>query len=335
LSEPSESAVRRDAASITAPQGGAGPRALGIVRAERVGGPTGRRIQHVAVSNTAGIFVDTMSWDLEWAYREHLTSGDRAVLDGVLAGRPLAEVLGSPDLEVAVFGPASALDPYRSPSPFLTFAVALHRVADRLGRATYVDEWIGPRRRVPVFAVQPLRDLLADPRRRFFFVELLASYTHVMSGSTWTATRRGWRRRRFSELDPVQLAGLLDVVPPDERPGVLRRLGDLALFLTGVFPDHTAGTALGRMSAELQLLRSAEVAPTRMAPGGLAPFELFEFLGGRWYRMAARLAPVRSGSVDVLGAIAEHFTDARRILNVVTDLYLFPLREQWFGRPAA
>ena len=34
-------------------------------------------------------------------------------------------------------------------------------------------------------------------------------------------------------------------------------------------------------------------------------------------------------------AIAEQFTDARRILNAVTDAYLFPLRERWFGRPAA
>ena len=33
--------------------------------------------------------------------------------------------------------------------------------------------------------------------------------------------------------------------------------------------------------------------------------------------------------MQVLTAIAEHFSDARRILNVVTDTYLFPLREQW------
>src|SRR5262249_40263929 len=83
-----------------------------------------------------------------------------------------------------------------SASPFLTFAVAVHRVAERLARASYVDEWIGPRQRVPVFAVEPLRQLLADPLRRFFFVELLTSYTHVVSGSTWTATPRGRRPRR-------------------------------------------------------------------------------------------------------------------------------------------
>jgi hypothetical protein len=276
-----------------------------------------------------------MTRDLEQAYRDHLTTADRALLDDVLQGRVLSAILGSAELEVAIFGPSAALDPSRSASPFLTFAVAVHRVAERLARVNYVDEWIGPRQRVPVFAVEPLRELLADPLRRFFFVELLASYTHVVSGSTWTATRRGWRRRRFSELDPVQLAGLLETVSPSERPGVLRRLGDLALFLTGVFPDHTAGTPLGRSSAEMQLLRSAEVGPARAAPGSMPPFALLEFLGARWYRLAARLSPAPIGTVEVLALIGERFTDARRVLNVVTDLYLFPLREQWFGRPAA
>jgi len=211
----------------------------------------------------------------------------------------------------------------------------VHRVAERLAHSSYIDEWIGPRQRVPVFAVEPLRQLLADPARRFFLVELLASYTHVVSGSTWTATRRGWRRRRFSELDPIQLAGLLDAVPTSERPGVLRRLGDLALFLTGVFPDHTALSPLGRPLGEGSLLRSADVAPGRVEPGSLSSFQLLEALGPRWYRLTVRLSPVPSGSVEVLAAIAEQFTDARRILNVVTDTYLFPLREQWFGRPAA
>jgi hypothetical protein len=275
-----------------------------------------------------------MTWDLDRAYREHLTSGDLALLADVAGGRPLLSVLASPDLERTVFGPEPAFDPLRVVSPFLTFAVAVHRLAERLTRTTYVDEWIGPRQRVPVFAVEPLRQLLADPQRRFFFVELLASYTHVVSGSTWTAGRRGWRRRRFSELDPVQLAGLLDAVPAIERPGVLRRLGDLALFLTGVFPDHTATTSLGRPLAEAQLLRSAKLDPSR-SPGSGNGFEMLELLGARWYRLAARLSPAPSGSVEVLAAIAEHFTDARRILNAVTDTYLFPPREQWFGRPAA
>jgi hypothetical protein len=272
-----------------------------------------------------------MTWDLELAYREHLTIGDR----DLLGDRPLAAALPSPELEAAVFGHAGPADPLRAASPFLTFAVAVHRTAERLAGANYVEEWIGPRRRVPVFAVEPLRQLLGDPLRRFFLVELLSSYTHVVSGTTWTPTRRGWRRRRFSELDVVQLAELVEAVAPAELAGVLRRLGDLALFLIGVFPDHTARTALGRPSAEARLLRSAGVDPTRVAPGSVEPFPLLERLGARWYSLAVQRSVAPSASVQVLEHIAEHFTDARRILNVVTDLYLFPLREQWFGRPAA
>jgi hypothetical protein len=276
-----------------------------------------------------------MTWDLDRAYRDHLTSGDRALLADVGCGRSFVDVLAAPELEERVFGPEANRDPLQLISPFLTFAVAVHRLRARLAVATYVEEWVGPSQRIPVFAVEPLRQLLADPLRQFFFVELLASYTHVVSGSTWTATRRGWRRRRFSELDPVQLAGLLDAVPAEERPGVLRRLGDLALFLVGVFPDHTARTSLGRPLAELPLLRSADVSPTRVRPGSLDGFQLLELLGARWYQAAARLSPVSSGSVEVLEAIAESFSDARRVLNIITDTYLFRFRDQWFGRPAA
>jgi hypothetical protein len=121
-------------------------------------------------------------------------------------------------------------------------------------------------------------------------------------------------------------------VPVAERPGVLRRLGDLALFLTGVFPDHTARTPLGH---PLVLLRSAGLDPSQGEPVAEDAFALMELLGARWYKLATRLSPAPSGSVTALDAIAAAFTDARRILNVVTDTYLFPLREQWFGRPAA
>ena len=271
---------------------------------------------------------------VEHAYRQHLTSGDLTLLADIAPGRPLAAALASPELERVVFAPAPAFDPAHAASPFLTFGVAVHRVSERLAAVSYVNEWVGPRQRVPVFGVERLREVLADPLRRFFFVELLGSYTHVVSGSTWTPTRRGWRRRRFSELDPLQLAGLLDAVPAAERPGVLRRLGDLALFLTGVFPDHTASTPLGRPFAPHPLLRSAGLDPHREDVAANA-FELLELLGARWYRLATRLSPAPSGSVRALEAIAEGFSDARRVLNVVTDTYLFPLREQWFGRPAA
>ena len=271
-------------------------------------------------------------------YLEHLTAADLRLLagvagvaPGVLQTRPahLVDLLGRPGTEAAVLGPPTDEEPFLRASSFLTFAVAVHRTAARLERATSTLEWVGPRQRLPVFDVASLRDFLADPLRRLFLVELLASFTSVASGSTWERGRRGWRRRRFSELDPVRLASLLDVVGEAERPGVYRRLGDLALFLTGVFPDHTAERGLGPVDAgRLVRLVAAAGDGGRVPPPDvdqLGAVGLLEHLGARWYRSAAATAAGPTATVRVLPAAGERFRQARRILNVVSESTIFPL----------
>jgi len=318
--------------------------------------------REAAPGGPPGSVEQPMSVDIDLLYGQHLTETDRQLLQG-FGARPagLAQVLEDPALEEAIFGPEPAEEgpgpalaradgagaarlagPSSSPpvaapgligaSPFLTFATAVHRTAVRLARASYVQERWAPRQRVPVFDVGPLRDLLADPARRFFLVELLASYTHVASGTTWQRTARGWRRRRFSELDPVRLAGLLEAVGPAERPGIYRRLGDLSLFLTGVFPDHRSILDLGEVGTG-RLLRASGV--RREGDERLSGQELLESLGRRWYSLAARSLKAAgmplSGGLSVVDEMAERFIDARRTLNVVTDWYLFPWRDRWFG----
>jgi hypothetical protein len=223
-------------------------------------------------------------------------------------------------------------------SPFLVFAVAVHRTVDELGRTAFVEERITPRLRVPVFDAGRLQEFGVDPARRYFMVEHLTSYTRVMSGPVWTHRNGRWRRQRFSELDAARLAAALDAVPESDRPGIYRRLGDLALFLTGVFPDHSATRSVHPIELE-RLLRSLP----RTGGGGSAPTladveelagergaaGLFEWLGPRWYRAAADRTPVTAVS-RLLGDLATRFDQARRFLNHLTDLYLFPVRNRWF-----
>ena len=264
-------------------------------------------------------------------YLEHLTGADLRLLGDVagvppegLRARPTAllDLLGAPATEAAVLGPALDDEPFLRASSFLTFAVAVHRSAVRLEGRTSTLEWVGPRQRLPVFDVASLREFLADPLRRLFLVELLASFTSVASGTTWERTRRGWRRRRFSELDPVRLASLLEVVGEAERPGVYRRLGDLALFLTGVFPDHTAERGLGPLG----------LAERPADAEHLGAVGLLEHLGARWYRCAAAtLAAPATATTRVLPAAGERFRQARRVLNVVTESAIFPLPPAAFG----
>ncbi len=285
-------------------------------------------------------------------YLEHLGDSDLALLAGVagrvLGARPepgrlrtdpelVERLLSDPRTFQAVLGETDVRDPLLAASPFLVFALAVQRGATDLREAAFVGEWAGPRRRLPVFDAASLREFLAAPARRLFLAELLASYVHVTSGSVLVQTPRGWRRQRFSELDPVRLAALLDVVPATERAGVYRRLGDLALFLTGVFPDHTATRAFAPAHAD-RLLRLAGLAGDEDrreslprdpgAPtGGVA---LLERLGQRWYRLACASAPVRTAPLRVVEEIAERFDQARRVLNLITDGYLFGFRSRWF-----
>ena len=274
-----------------------------------------------------------MMHDLDLPYRQHLSDADRRLLARAVGAEvPVTVALADPRVERSLFAERGGDGTLAGTSRFLTFAVAVHRTAARLATASYVEEPWTPRHRIPVFDLGRLRQLLDDGAALLFLVELLASYTHVASGSTWERTGRGWRRRRFSELDPVRLAGLLEVVDPLERAAVYRRLGDLALFRSGVFPDHPGIEGLGGAAVGRLLRLSGLPASSSERVGGRA---LLELLGPRWYRAAAASleghgAPV-TASATVIGMIAERFVDARRVLNAVTDEYLYPVRDRWFG----
>lgn len=218
-------------------------------------------------------------------------------------------------------------------SPLQTFGTLVARTADDLDSLRFVAEWVGPGERVPVFDTASLRDFAGDPDRRLFLAELLASYTRVASGQVWSRTARGWRKRRYSELDPLWLGELISTVPDAQRSAVYRRLGDLALFLSGVFPDHA-----GRHPIEMRhLARITHAIEAREGPIGVPPVAggafteggvtVLEWLGRISYRFAERRS---LGDRDVLAEVAGRFVDARRFLNVLTDRYLFPLRERWF-----
>ena len=273
-------------------------------------------------------------------YVQHLTDADLELLAraaGVslrpaeLRSAPgqVPRLFDRPEVFHAIFGPSS--ERVLGVSPFMAFAAVVHRAAAELASASHVVERSGARHRVPVFDGPQLADFMDSEARRLFLTELLASFARVASGRYWVQTSRGWRARRFSELDPVRLAGLLDAIHEDERPGAYRRLGDVALFLTGVFPDYARRHSLGPLDAA-RLLRAAGLGRGRDAELADAPaIELFEHLGEHWYRQACELAPTRSARLAVVDEVAGRFRQARRALNFMADRYLFPAGNPWFA----
>jgi hypothetical protein len=298
-------------------------------------------------------------------YADHLTDADLGLLvavsqetdrpaslaagGGWLRGHPdaLPQLIGDPRVFEAVFGPGEQAPPAAAratlASPFLIFAVAVHRAAAELESMDHVPERSGRRQRVPLFDAPELRDFLGSPARRLFLAELLGSFTRNAAAPYRTAPgrqpparpARGARGpRRFSELDLSRMAGLLDAVPEDERAGVYRRLGDVALFLTGVFPDYAVAHALGPVSAA-RLLRAAQAPAGQQDQLAAAPaIDLFEYLGSRWYRAAWGLAPARTARLAVVAEVADRFRQARRVLNHIADRCLFPQGNPWFAPPA-
>ena len=248
----------------------------------------------------------------------------------------LERQLADPRVFEAIFGPDSlASRETVLVSPFLAFAVAVHRAAADLAEVRYVAERSAARQRVPVFDAPELRDFLGSAERRLFLAELLSSFTRVTSGRYEVSVGGRSRTRRFSELDPVRLAGLLDGVPDAERPGVYRRLGDVSLFVAGVFPDYATLYGVGPASVA-RLLSAAQVPAAEQERLATVPaIELLEQLGARWYRAAHHLAPVRTARLDVVADVAGRFQQARRVLNHIADRYLFATDHPWFAPPAS
>jgi hypothetical protein len=291
-------------------------------------------------------------------YASHLTDADLRLLASV-ASAPAGggQLSGADDLAVAsrlrsdpaallrllehpgafraVLGAEDAARGWAVPaSPFLVFAVFVQQAAAELASMDHVPERTGLRQRVPLFDAPALRDFLGEPARRLFLAELLASFTRVASGRYRVRTGGRTRTRRFSELDPVRLAGLLDAVPQAERPGIYRRLGDATLFLTGVFPDYATTRALGPLDAG-RLLRAARLPSSQQERLASTPaMEIWEYLGARWYRAARDLAPVDTARVVVVGDVASRFRQARRVLNHLADRYLLAPGKPWFEQPS-
>lgn len=279
-------------------------------------------------------------------YLDHLTDADLRLLataagshtDSAELRRAPAAVPGLVEAAAVyeeIYGPAAiASGKPVNVSPFLAFAVAVHRTTLDLASMSYVPEPSGFRQRLPVFDTPQLRDFLDSQRRRVFLAELLTSFTRVASGRYVVRTRRGLRMRRFSELDLVRMAALVDAAPDAEKPGIYRRLGDLSLFLAGVFPDYVRQHALGPVDAT-RVLRAAHLARGEHDRLLSTPaIELFEYLGERWYRHVGELAPFRTEQIEVVSDVADRFHQARRVLNVIAGRFLFPAGNPWFAPPA-
>jgi len=202
-------------------------------------------------------------------------------------------------------------------SPYLMFAVLLRAVRrDLQGRAFVLDR--GARGKpIPVFEAPQAVQLLGEPSLREYLIEMLCSFVRTNTGLLYWKERGTWRKRKFSDMEMDDMIALCQLVEPGFKPRLYKRIADIALFLTGIYPDH-ASTPFRR--------HRRQATHQRTVPD-------YEHEGRRFYGLAAR-EPEPPWPASVFERLAEKFTLAREALNTLSDRYLKPLRARYFDQPS-
>jgi hypothetical protein len=209
-------------------------------------------------------------------------------------------------------------------SPSLYFEVLLRRAHRELQTATHTLERSG-RERIPVFDTDDVLELLKRPQVIEYLASMLASFTRVHSYVVPVRVRRGIRRRiRYNDMDVDSLVRFAATVEPMERFSYYKRIADVCLFVTGVFPDHAlrsySTTDAGRTG---ELPRSTRNRRT---------MEDYERDGRRFYGMAQQHPTARTLDLaDVFGSLKGEFTAARKPLIYIATQYLHAGKQQVFG----
>jgi hypothetical protein len=201
-------------------------------------------------------------------------------------------------------------------SPYFLFTVLLLQVRRDLEETAYVLEVDFKGKRIPVFEAQAVTDLLGRSVVRDYLADMLASFTRTNSGVIYWRERGAWHKRRFSDLDVDDMVDLARIIDPEMQPALYKRIADITLFLSGIFPDHLtvfAARHQSRFSAKRTL-------------------KDYEQQGSRFFRVAARETDQLRWR-PAMGTLAEKFALARWALNTLSDRYLKTQREHYFWSP--
>jgi hypothetical protein len=207
-------------------------------------------------------------------------------------------------------------------SPWLLFHVLLRRARRDLKIETYTTE----RRRlqkVVLFDTGEVIDLLEKESLRDYLVRMMVSFTRIESVTVRVRVRKHvWRRYRTNELDVEGLMRYSQAVDEPFRFEPYRRIGDVCLFLSGLFPSA--------IESKYRYPVSGQVRP-RARSRTVASREDYEAHGRAFYRLAAEHEMAEAQGLDtVLEALSERFILAEKALSFVADRYLGLMKHQLF-----
>jgi hypothetical protein len=198
-------------------------------------------------------------------------------------------------------------------SPRLLFGILLRRVARDIRVARYTLERIGAAQSVPIFDAARVNQLLEDEQVLDYLSAMLASFLRTETYEVRLHRAGRVERLRFSDLSMDDMIRLADLVEESWRFPLLRRIADIALFVTGLFPGHV----LSRAPYARRML------PGRVIGGEWRSLEEYEQQGAAFYRRAAEHEAASTyGLRRVLAQLSDNFPAARKPLSLLSDRYL-------------
>jgi hypothetical protein len=198
-------------------------------------------------------------------------------------------------------------------SPRFVFSVLLRRVLRDLRHRPYTFERAADET-VAVFDATRMRRFIAEPAIWNYLVLMLTSFIRNEYVTLLIRRRDHYVRRRFSTSSLEDMIDLSGIAGEEEAPWIFRRIADIALFQSGMFPGSLRWAPRRAHSASRAL-------PTTL--------ETYEEQGRRFYRLAAS-RPEAGAQGRVLEALAEEFPVARKSLELLSDRYLRWSHIRWF-----
>lgn len=188
----------------------------------------------------------------------------------------------------------------------LFFTVLLNRARLDLKRQPFTFERDN-RFGVVVFDAVAVLDLLEDRSIRSYLATVLSSFVRIENKVVYMRTGNGtYRKMRVNDFDIESLIEFSKLVDDDQRVYLWKRIGEICLFLIGVFSDYV------EMQSTL--------------PGGWfhakSRKELTE-CGAYYYREASKKGRNLPGELEhALARVSQEFHLATKPLNYISRRYL-------------
>ncbi|MCL5960676.1 MAG: hypothetical protein M1358_15455 [Chloroflexi bacterium] len=210
-------------------------------------------------------------------------------------------------------------------SPWLLFSILVRRAVKQLATERFTIERVGSTGRIPVFDVDRVAGVMRNTALRDYLVDLLSSFVRTESTTIWYRSGRQFRRRSYSDMDVDDMISLAGNLEDESRYPYYKRIGDICLFIVGMFPEHV-------LSGYIPSLGLQAVARRSRKRRNLAEYEE---AARRFYGLAAAHYVARSeGLGDVLATLSENFDLASKPLNLISDRYVRFQKARWFGQPS-